>query len=164
MASGRTHDIVNLMALPPIVYYLKPSDYIGFSTGYLVGTFFLTPDNDIYHSLPNKRWKILRFLWKPYTKIFSHRGISHYPIIGTVTRLVYLITVFLILFSIFYFILINAYPESKKFFSQIMIDYSYLSSPFFISFLIGLFLSEIIHILTDVVYSFFKKINPKRIL
>ena len=164
MASGRTHDIINLLALPPLVYYLKPTDYIGFSAGYLAGTFFLSPDNDIYHSLPNKRWKFLRIIWKPYTKIFSHRGISHYPIIGTLTRLLYLVIVFSALFFVCYFLSTKIYPDSKKIFSDINLNIGYLTSPFFISFLIGLFLSEIIHILTDIVYSFLKKLNPKRIL
>jgi len=164
LASGRTHDIINLLALPPLVYYLKPSDYIGFSTGYLIGTFFLSPDNDIYHSLPNKRWKFLKVLWKPYTKLFSHRGISHLPVVGVLSKLLYLFFIFFVIVLSVYILLGYFYPEGKKAVSKIAIDYSYLTSPFFVSFLVGLFLSEIIHILTDIVYSLFKKLFPKRIL
>jgi uncharacterized metal-binding protein len=64
VASGKTHDLINLVALPPIVYYLSPADFIFFIGGYLAGTFFLSPDLDIYHSKPVKRWKFLKFIWK----------------------------------------------------------------------------------------------------
>ncbi len=163
MASGRTHDTVNLVAFPPIVYYLKPVDFLGFTAGYLFGTFFLSPDNDLYHSLPSKRWKILRFIWKPYSLFFSHRGVSHLPIIGSMLRLFYLVVVFSLFYLLIYLFSVKFFPESKNYFKSITFDISILESPFFVSFLVGLFLSEIIHIITDMVYSFFKRINLKRI-
>lgn len=162
MASGRTHDVVNLLALPPAIYYLQPSDFIAFTSGYLVGTFFLTPDNDIYLSKPNKRWKILRILWYPYTRIFKHRGVSHIPIYGTVFKIIYLLTIFfLLLFALKHF-LDYLYPD-KHFIS---ISFSslkeFFSSPFVLSFFIGIVLAEMVHIFTDIIYSNFKKLLPKR--
>jgi uncharacterized metal-binding protein len=58
---------------------------------------FLTPDLD--HSevvtpgaggllpRPLKTW--WRYLWYPYGKLMVHRGLSHWPLVGTLTRLVY---------------------------------------------------------------------------
>ncbi|WP_297887424.1 metal-binding protein [Sulfurihydrogenibium sp.] len=162
MASGRTHDIVNLLVLPPAVYYLQPSDFIAFTGGYLVGTFFLTPDNDIYLSKPNKRWNILRIMWYPYTKVFKHRGVSHIPIYGTVFKIIYLSVIFfLILFLLKYF-LDYFYPDKQLITLSFHNLKDFVSSPFVLSFFIGIVLAEIVHIFTDIIYSTIKKFLPKR--
>ncbi len=156
MASGRTHELINLAVLPPVVYYLSPNDLISFLGGYFVGTFLLSPDNDIYNSKPNKRWKILRFIWTPYTKIFKHRGISHIPIYGTVTKMLYLIGIVLIIFFILEILNI------LKVHNQNINIKSILLNPIFLSFIIGLILAEIVHIFTDIIYSTFKGLKPKK--
>ena len=160
MASGKTHDLINLIALPPIVYYFKPEDFVPFTIGYLTGTFFLSPDNDLYHSKPVQRWKFLKFIWYPLTKFSKHRGLSHIPIIGSLIRLGYLM---LILLSLYLLILYGA-----KFFN--------VSIPFlppinettlkqavfnihFISFFLGLVCAEIVHIVVDIIYSFLKQLR-----
>ncbi|WP_457638604.1 metal-binding protein [Persephonella sp.] len=162
MASGRTHEIINLAVLPVAVYYLQPESFVGFAGGYLAGTFFLSPDNDIFYSRPNRRWKFFRFIWYPYTKIFSHRGISHIPVLGSLLKLVYLSAIFLVPAGIFLFILYYFYPEAVQ--SRLThIDTSqvvyFLKHPFTVSFLIGLVLSEIVHIATDVIYSTAKRLR-----
>ncbi|MBK3333069.1 metal-binding protein [Persephonella atlantica] len=161
MAAGRTHDIVNLSILPVAVYYLQPENFTGFISGYLAGTFLITPDNDIYHSRPNRRWKFLRFLWYPYTRIFSHRGISHLPVVGSIAKIVYLVLILAIVtafvgFSLQLFLDISVIKsitdmDKKEIFNII-------KSPFVVSFFIGLVLAEIIHVITDVVYSSLKKV------
>ncbi len=165
MASGKTHDIINLAAFPAFVYYLKPDNFIGFFTGYIVGTFFLSPDNDIFHSKPNRRWKFLRFIWKPYTIIFSHRGLSHIPVIGMLLKLIYLLSVFLLFFSViavFSLLIqhITGYKMSTLYNLNINKDSlkAVLINPFTVSFFIGLFLSEVVHIITDIIYSKTKKL------
>ncbi|SNZ07170.1 Uncharacterized metal-binding protein [Persephonella hydrogeniphila] len=158
MAAGRTHDIINLSLLPVAVYYLQPESFSGFVGGYLVGTFFLSPDNDIYHSKPNRRWKLLRFIWLPYTKIFSHRGVSHLPVVGSVLKILYLLILFLLLLSILAGVLYFSKPDLLNSIDipqqQLMF---YIKHPFTVSFLIGLILSEIVHIITDMIYSTAKK-------
>lgn len=159
MASGRTHDIINLIALPPLVYYLSPSDFPFFAGGYLAGTFLLTPDVDTYHSTPVKRWKFLKFIWKPYTKFSKHRGISHLPFYGSLIRLFYLIFLFYLLylgviFSLNYMGInipvVNINENNLK---------SLLLNNHVISFLAGLFMAEIMHILVDIIYSSLKKVK-----
>ena len=160
MATGRTHDLINLSVLPVAVYYLQPDSPLGFIGGYFIGTFFLSPDNDIFHSKPNKRWKTLRFIWYPYTKLFSHRGISHIPVLGMLTKLLYLTVIFFIIFAI---ILIPVYVYKPSLFSQVDINpqimKGYLLHPFTVSFFFGLILSEIVHIITDIIYSAMKKLK-----
>lgn len=156
MASGRTHELINLAVLPPIVYYLSPNDLVSFLGGYFVGTFLLSPDNDIYHSKPNKRWKILRFIWIPYTKIFKHRGISHIPIYGIITKMLYLIGIVLIaLFILKTLNILKVHNENINL-------KSILLNPIFLSFTIGLILAEIVHIFTDIIYSTLKPKKKKR--
>lgn len=156
MASGRTHELINLTVLPPIVYYLSPNDLVSFLGGYFVGTFLLSPDNDIYHSKPNKRWKILRFIWIPYTKIFKHRGISHIPIYGIITKMLYLIGIVLIaLFILKTLNILKVHNENINL-------KSILLNPIFLSFTIGLILAEIVHIFTDIIYSTLKPKKKKR--
>lgn len=93
MPSGRVHETVNLLALPPILYVLPGSlPKIPFACGYLVGTFWLTPDLDLANSRPSRRWGLLRLVWLPYAWLFPHRGLSHHPLLGALTRLLYLTT------------------------------------------------------------------------
>lgn len=160
MAAGKTHDIINLLVLPVAVYYLQPENLYGFLAGYLIGTFFLSPDNDIYHSSPNKRWKFLKFIWKPYTKIFSHRGVSHVPVLGSITKLLYLLTILIMVLALLFPIIKLIKPDIVKNLNFSYVDLkNYLIHPLSISFLIGLILSEIIHVITDVIYSALKKIK-----
>ncbi|NPA12859.1 MAG: metal-binding protein [Aquificae bacterium] len=160
MPSGRTHDIINLSLMPVAAYYLKIPDIYGFITGYLVGTFILSPDNDLYHSLPVKRWKALRFIWYPYSKFSTHRGLSHFPFLGSILRLLYLAFILLIPVSIGLLILYFIKPQLIP---QVNIETATFKvvalHPFTVSFFIGLFLSEIIHIITDMLYSMAKRLK-----
>jgi len=164
VASGRTHDLINLAVLPVAVYYLQPESFTGFVSGYLIGTFFLSPDNDIYHSKPNKRWKFLRFIWLPYTKIFSHRGISHLPVVGLAVRLAYILILLFLLVCLF---ALPVYIYDSELMLGLLERYgldgrnalSLLKMPFTVSFFIGLLLAEIVHITTDVVYSTVKRLR-----
>ncbi|WP_457624392.1 metal-binding protein [Persephonella sp.] len=169
MAAGRTHDLVNLAVLPVAVYYLQPENFAGFVAGYLAGTFFLSPDNDIYHSKPNRRWKYLRIIWLPYTKLFSHRGISHIPVVGSITKIIYLLTVFTALGVLLAGVI---YLYDKQLFEKLVNGYinglttetviGILKHPYTVSFAVGLILSEIVHVATDMVYSTAKKLRLLR--
>ncbi len=91
MPSGRVHETVNLLVLPPTLYWLPETlTKVPFAAGYLVGTFWLTPDLDLTTSRPARRWGLLRFLWLPYAWLFRHRGLSHRPLLGAFTRVLYL--------------------------------------------------------------------------
>jgi len=57
-----------------------------------VGTFLITPDLDLADRTvqAKRRWGPLGWLWVPYGRMFSHRGLSHTWLVGPLTRLVYL--------------------------------------------------------------------------
>lgn len=94
-------------------------------------------------------WPINRFwfyLWMPYGVLLTHRGISHLPIIGVMTRIYYLK-------ALFYFM--NFYP---------VIDFNHFLDNFFfwdlrgsyknfIIFCLPVFVSDFFHILVDFIES-----------
>jgi uncharacterized metal-binding protein len=112
LALGRTHELINLLALPGFLYFLPKEFYLSFSVGYVLGTFLLSPDLDLKHSKPSKRWKALKILWRPYQKKSKHRGISHIPLLGTLTRLLYIFLLITALYYLLYFLLSSYWQES----------------------------------------------------
>lgn len=63
---------------------------ICFVAGYLFATFFANPDCDTRNNSTKNRWGVFQIIWRPYSHLFSHRGISHWYFVGTITRIVYL--------------------------------------------------------------------------
>jgi uncharacterized metal-binding protein len=102
MPSGRTHDRITLISLPPLVvltYILtrRGEWLLWFSGAYLFSGLMFGPDLDIY-SLQYKRWGIIRWIWLPYQSYFKHRSFfSHGFLVGTIIRLMYLLIIILIL-------------------------------------------------------------------
>ena len=110
MPLGKTHDnittIGTLLSLPialQITHNLELSAIASSSfyfTGYMFG-----PDLDMAHSRPSKRWGKLKFLWGGYRKYIATRHrhpLSHYPLLGTVARVLYLgVVVLMILTTLF---------------------------------------------------------------
>jgi len=163
LALGRTHELINLLALPGFLYFLPKEFYLSFSVGYVLGTFLLSPDLDLKHSKPSKRWKALKILWRPYQKKSKHRGISHIPILGTFTRLLYIFLIITALYYLFYFFLSSYWQEGTQKISQLNPLFlaeklAYKEWTFYA--LLGLIASEIIHISLDLLWSFWKRIKP----
>ncbi|MDA0710527.1 MAG: DUF2227 family putative metal-binding protein [bacterium] len=112
MPSGKTHarlDFVVLLILlgaafsarTTLVAYFGYKEFVAiakvFVVSYMLGSLLLSPDMDLNASGPMKNWGVLRFLWRPYTAMFKHRGLSHVPVFGTMTRICYL---FLVAFAV----------------------------------------------------------------
>jgi len=106
MPSGKTHTRIDLFLLIVMIgiagyFWSSLTDYFGrdefaeygsvFVVAYLFGTFLLSPDMDLNTSDPMKNWGVLRLLWRPYANLFKHRGVSHIPILGTLTRVMYIL-------------------------------------------------------------------------
>lgn len=81
------------------------------------------------------------YFWLPYGHLLTHRGISHWPIIGTYTRILYLYFWYF-LFKTFLFEVENL---------EIFFSFFYKSdfSLFWVVFATPIFLSDIIHLLVD---------------
>ena len=94
MPSGRTHDIVTLLFVPPtcaLVWWATGSwklcAIVGAAT--LFGGLMFGPDLDI-QSRQYTRWGPLRLVWFPYKVVFSHRSrLTHGIILGTLIRVIY---------------------------------------------------------------------------
>ena len=123
--------------------------------GFLFGTYYLTPDLDIDGSEPDRNWGIFENFWNLYSRLFSHRGWSHNLLIGTLTRLLTLTLIILwcyILFILFVYETIDIYKHLIIFIEFINNN---LDKIFKVS--IGIFLSDMVHIVSDLLYSSYKQ-------
>lgn len=160
MALGRSHDFVNLLALPVCLYYTPKEFYLPFTLGYLFGTFLLSPDLDLKVSKPSKRWKGMRWVWRPYQTISKHRGLSHVPLLGSFIRFGYLLLVLLFI----YFVIVGFASRYAPGFKDLLLSFD----PFEVLsalgqkeevfyFALGVIVSEVFHIFLDLTSSFFKR-------
>ncbi|WP_013323047.1 metal-binding protein [Gloeothece verrucosa] len=102
MPSGRTHDRITLWCLPWIIglsYLLTGNGELTLiaASGFLFSGLMFGPDLDIY-SRQFQRWGKLSIIWLPYQKCLRHRSLfSHGFLLGTVVRLIYLLTLILLI-------------------------------------------------------------------
>ncbi|HIQ31286.1 MAG TPA: hypothetical protein EYH49_03880 [Aquifex aeolicus] len=162
MALGKTHDIVNIAALPVFLYFLPKEFFVPFGAGYILGTFFLSPDLDLPSSRPTKRWKLLRCLWFPYQLLSKHRGVSHMPLIGSLFRLIYLLGTLLFLYFVFLGMLSLLGGEVLT--SVFILDLrgvaeDLLRSEKVLYFVAGVVCADLLHITVDILDSLRKKLT-----
>lgn len=98
MASGQNHDRAIIITFPFMFLggvSLTSNAVLSaiMASSYLLGGLYLSPDLDISYSNPSRRWGRMRKLWFLYRIIVPrHRHpLSHWPIIGSVGRIFYLI-------------------------------------------------------------------------
>ncbi len=125
----------------------------------------LSPDLDTKSKI-HSRWGLLRFIWFPYRKVIRHRSIiSHFPILGSIIRTLYLILSLTILYSILiYFIftalgiknqgnIISAMKNSLIPTAKII---SNMKINLIIAVVLGISAGDLIHYLLDVFTSYIK--------
>ncbi len=150
MPSGKAHDRINLISTA-IAGYLGFrwgfgwEEILAFSVGSIVGTFWFSPDLDLKNSKPVRRWGKLSFIWWPYAMIVPHRGISHIPLIGILSRFGYFFGIVFLL----WLILKSIIPIPVKI--SLIFD-----NPYFIPFILGILFADTLHILSDFIYSSIK--------
>lgn len=153
MPDGRVHTKLTLglqLVTVPSVFILSPTDFIGLQLG-IVATYFVNPDLDIttnrlgiakyfgfetYRKLVPHRFGLAKRHWN--TSISNVLLFSHFPLIGTVVRTILVLlplTVLLLLFNAIYILDIG------------FIFYLYL----------GMALSDLFHILADILVSSLKR-------
>lgn len=162
----REHCATNLIAGTLLMaalgsYDISTSTRFIFAGSFIVATFLLSPDLDIFHSSPNKNWGKMRLVWWPYTKIFSHRGMSHTPILGTWTRILYVFFLILIGFLIYDMTQHGSYEKIPSMTQQRLEEtraFAEKHQTVFLSGLAGITASDLIHLLIDKISSFVKKI------
>lgn len=103
--------------------------------GYFLGTVILTPDIDTRSEASRRCGVVCR----PYRWFFTHRGISHHPVIGILSRIIYVL-----LITIFFIVIIYGIHTVISFI-DVLIQYKLEM----LSVIIGLFISNLFHILLD---------------
>ena len=144
MANYQTHTLVNLFLILPLTTWglyalIHPTEKETalFIASFVYTTLFMSPDVDLAHQ--NKLFSLkglLTFPFRLYSHLFSHRGLSHMPFIGTLTRILYLLA----LFSLSYLLIYQTLPS----FSFIKEHQAFL-----LFGLYGAFLADLAHELLD---------------
>ncbi len=162
MPSGKVHDTVNTVltfATVPVAYNhgFEVSDIVLFVLGSLFATYYLSPDLDLEGTRPVKRWGHLSFIWKPYSSVVPHRGVSHYPIVGILTRLGYLFLVF----TVFWFAFVGFLHYAGL--SPPRLDpYVILKPGVWGPFMAGALFADTLHIAMDALWSTLKRAGKKK--
>lgn len=158
--SGKTHDKITVIAAPLVALgtYATTQNItttMTVTSSFMFSGFMFSGDLD----LPSRqyyRWNILKFIWKPYQRMFNHRSIwTHGVLLGTVFRLFYLslwILPFLYIFS-----LTKYSPHS---FMELLLHLKGVATEnkeFLYSVFIGLLLGSFSHSIADYTLSFYKK-------
>jgi uncharacterized metal-binding protein len=175
LSSGRIHTAAGIGAAIslPIGYiassYLNPAEMGMIVTGLIIGSKFVSPDHDVDGGNINYYYArkyigtdfFLRTHWKPYSMGIKHRSsISHFPILSTLYRIIYLlfpITINLIAnqpgsrLNLFLFSLV-AQVIAIPFIALLVILLQYSLIFYGILFLLGMILSDILHIAFDLLH------------
>jgi uncharacterized metal-binding protein len=156
MAQYNTHIKFNILVAMPFLIWIcvrfVTYNYIYayiFTTSFVYATFFMNPDLDLANNI--KLFSIRGILTLPfrfYSMIFTHRGISHSPIWGTLTRIIWLGMI-----GVVVLILID-----KTFFTKKDITDFFSTYGMHILFgLGGLLSADICHLILDFIYSIMKR-------
>jgi uncharacterized metal-binding protein len=144
MANYKTHVRFNLFLALPVLLgaswaVARPSlqTLLLFSSVFAYATLFFSPDLDLAHQI--KLFSLRGLLTLPfrlYSMIFRHRGISHHPLFGTITRLAWMGGCFYAVLFLFF---------SIKNPSSIFLDYRQE----FIYGISAIFCADLSHLLLD---------------
>lgn len=160
MASGKDHDKYGLLAIAATSpYLLHTIEFNGIPVilGSILGLLWLSPDLDLSHSRPSERWLFLKFTTNIYRMIHRrHRGASHWPIIGSLVRFLFLIfVIYIIEFCIA--LLTNDLQNPYNF-----VVIPYIRNNFVLLFL-GVEFSSLVHVFLDILSSLYNRwLNRKR--
>ena len=103
MPSGKTHDQITWFSAPLLALLVwllgrRLDICLALTASYVFAGLMFSGDLDL-KSVQYKRWGWLRWIWIPYQKCVPHRSpFSHGPVLGTLTRLLYLSAWILLLF------------------------------------------------------------------
>ncbi|MDN3504191.1 MAG: DUF2227 family putative metal-binding protein [Rhabdochlamydiaceae bacterium] len=148
MSNYRSHTLFNLFFLLPlstlsVFYFFVPSRfnlllYIGTFT---YATCFMTPDADIANKIKLLSLRgVMTLPFRPYSMLFSHRGISHIPIIGTLTRIGWICGCFFLIYTFIYNHTFSFHPIIEFYHTHTLSIHYTLSA---------LFVSDIGHLILD---------------
>ncbi len=141
MPRGKVHLAVELGTLPGWIALgaglgAGRASLLLFAGGYVGGSLFLSPDLDLAASDAARHWRGARVLWRPYAALFRHRGVSHSPFLGPLTRLLYLACLGGLVWVIFHFVVGAPFPAVPRWGAVLPV-------------LGGLYLPQLLHVVLD---------------
>jgi len=146
MPSGRTHLRIEAVLLPvwsgvgvlcAVHGWIGSAEIAAFVSAYLFSMLLLSPDLDLAESDSYRRWGPLRWLWAPYAAAFKHRRVSHHPLFGPITRIAYVSLIGFVVLSLYVALSGGGTPRLV------------VSIPLSAAALVGLYLPNLTHIVTD---------------
>jgi uncharacterized metal-binding protein len=171
MPSGRTHDFITFLLVPPTAaaayYFTGDWTVTAITTAAMVfGGLMFGPDLDI-QSRQYARWGPLRFLWWPYKVAVPHRSrLSHSILLGTWIRVIYFlvvvsITLAVILYARDFYLHRQAagLSDVSGAFTRVWEVIVSFKRNVLIATLAGLWIGATSHIVSDVLGSFFKSVR-----
>lgn len=110
MSQYKTHSKFNLLIALPILlvgtyYFIHPHHdrLITFGGAFVYSTLFMSPDMDLAYQIRLFSLRgILTLPFRSYAQFFRHRGLSHHLILGSATRILWLVLWGLVLFFLIY--------------------------------------------------------------
>ncbi|HEX2915544.1 MAG TPA: metal-binding protein [Chloroflexia bacterium] len=147
MPMGTTHRTINTVVSVPVcagALFLgwTPAHVVCLAGGYTFATFFMNPDLDL-NSLGYKSWGWLRIIWWPYQRILAHRcWISHFPVISTILRVIYLMW-----FPLALLLLLGSAAQSAT--REAIFDWWPVLALPVILFIVGMIISDSLHAILD---------------
>ncbi len=147
MPMGVTHRTINTVVSVPLAASTLTIGWTPLQagcllTGYTFATFLVNPDLDL-NSIGYQSWGWLRFIWWPYQKILGHRcWMSHFPVISTLLRIVYLMW-----FPVLLLLLLGSSVRAMV--RETVLDWFPELAPFILVFIIGMILSDTLHTILD---------------
>lgn len=117
---------------------------------YVFSVLMLSPDLDLSKSDAFYRWGVLRWIWLPYVWIFRHRQMSHHPLLGPLSRIVYI--GILVLAATFIYLVSTGNPGPRL----------QLSMEAVLLVCLGLYLPNLEHILADRISTFYRRKRRRR--
>lgn len=159
MPSGKTHLKIEslflilwigLSALLVLREWIMISQALLFLGSYVFSMFWMSPDLDLSKSVAFYRWGVLRWFWLPYAWIFRHRQTSHHPLLGPLSRILYIGIVALA--ATFIYWMATGCPGPRL----------YLSVQVIVPICMGLYLPNLEHILADRISTLHRRKRRKR--
>ena len=171
MPSGRTHDRITFLLVPPTAlaayYFTGDWGVTAITTAaMLFGGLMFGPDLDI-QSRQYTRWGPLRFLWWPYKVALPHRSrLSHSILLGTWVRVIYFLVVVSLTLAVIlcardYYLHRQAAALSDVggAFTRVWETVVSVRREYLIAALVGLWIGATSHTVSDVLGSFFKSVR-----
>lgn len=159
MPSGKTHLRMEalllslwagLSALLVLREWVMISWALLFVGSYVFSMFWMSPDLDLSKSTAFHRWGVLRWFWLPYVWIFRHRQTSHHPLLGPLSRILYIEILVLAATLIYWMATGTPGPRLQ------------LSVQVIVPLCLGLYLPNLEHILADRISTLHRRKRRKR--